>query len=652
LAAWLAWPGTPSRGVEYVHVFPYAGVSGSTYTNSVWWDDSLTPGRIQGVIIHFNYAAGAGLYTNAAWRNFARDRGMAMLRLIDQDEIVTASQGLTLAQNTLNYAATNAGRTDISTNSNFYIFTGVSRGGTLGAINHGWAAGSNKTLACIAYHGNSFDYLPAAGAAAKAIPVLYPIAQLDPTGTVTTRQGDIEYRVRLLPTSYRKQDGLYWTTTMQYGAGHNSTGDDTYPLQWLGRVVDFRHNPATPGTLVHPASVTSSSGRYELRTSNTTTAVFTNLSTVTPFVLKDTNIWLPPGGDSDWLAESAPPGVRRDLDSNLRPAFVAPDKVLDRRITGTGIVTFSGSGVIGLDDSGGGRPVLFEMTNGLLRVTNGATLRNGGSQGGVWSNNLASLEIASGAVLDLWDGNAVRIGALNGAGRVTAGISGSATQLLMIGAGNASGRFTGGISNGLRPVAVTKLGTGTQEFASSNNYSGATTVSQGVLRVAGTLTGTTGVTVQAGAVLENLGTIRSAVLVQTGGTLTGGGTIVGRLTSHGTVRVTGGGTLQVTGPFTNFGIVDIMTAAQTLPTGFVNRGVVLDRSLVRVNDAARVPGGFVLNIHGFPGHAYQLESSTDLTSTNWMLLGVPVNGANLPIEFTDTNAPLPGPKFYRVRVHP
>ena len=87
-------------------------------------------------------------------------------------------------------------------------------------------------------------------------------------------------------------------------------------------------------------------------------------------------------------------------------------------ITGNGVFLKTGPGVLSLDEQGGGHPVYFAMTGGIIDIE-GGTLKNGGWQGGIWDNNLASMTIASGATFDLWDGNPVTIDALNGAGTIT-----------------------------------------------------------------------------------------------------------------------------------------------------------------------------------------------------------------------------------------
>jgi autotransporter-associated beta strand protein len=487
-----------------------------SYTNKVWFDDSLVgsgSSGIKGSIVVFDYGNAAGIYTSQAWRNFATSKGLSLTLMTGQDSfgdatsgVYNTSYGLTVLNNTLASAATQSGRGELGASTLPLVFAGVSRGGTAGAIGFGWQAGSNRTVAAIGYHGNSFNYLTTTPpAAASAIPVLYPMAQLDPTGAVTTRQGDIETAVRTTSTvasiglsyGYRPRYGLYWTTTMQYGTSHASTGDDTYPIQWLGRVWDARYNAGTPGTLTAISNAASSKGTYTLSNTNTTNAAFTSLSTGT-FTQKDGNIWLPAGGTSEWMAESASPtaGVQ-SLDTSFNTVYTAPDSLVNRRFVGAGTLSFSGSGTVTLAASGSTGPVTIAMTGGTVAVVRGATLRNAASTGGDWTANKAGLSVEAGSTLDVWNGNAVVVDALTGAGTVTIGISGSpgwaGTRSLTVGVNNGSGVFAGTIAgnpavNG-GTLNVTKTGTGTQTFSGSCTYTGTTTVNGGLLNVTGSLAG-------------------------------------------------------------------------------------------------------------------------------------------------------------------
>src|SRR5207247_10403405 len=72
-------------------------------------------------------------------------------------------------------------------------------------------------------------------------------------------------------------------------------------------------------------------------------------------------------------------------------------------------------------------------------------------------------------------------GSLAGAGTVTSGAAGAGT--LTAGGNNASRTFAGLSQDGSGTVALTKTGTGTLTLSGANTYSGATTVSAGVLDV-------------------------------------------------------------------------------------------------------------------------------------------------------------------------
>ncbi len=128
---------------------------------------------------------------------------------------------------------------------------------------------------------------------------------------------------------------------------------------------------------------------------------------------------------------------------------------------------------------------------------------------------------------ETWDG-------LSGGGSVTNNAASTASTLTLGGGNNASGNsrdvFSGAISNGIHgaKIALTKIGTGTQTLSGSNTYTGATTVSAGILNIqsnnalgTGSGTSTSGVSVASGAALQIQGTISTTTAV--GLTLNGTG---------------------------------------------------------------------------------------------------------------------------------
>jgi len=122
------------------------------------------------------------------------------------------------------------------------------------------------------------------------------------------------------------------------------------------------------------------------------------------------------------------------------------------------------------------------------------------------------------------------------------------------------------------------------------------------------------------------------------------------LVNAGTLRLSGPASLNVGGSFTNNGLLDIMTWSGTLPAGFVNHGIVLDRSAIRVVSAGVNAPDFEVTIQGYTGHGYQLQYCDDLTSGAWESIGPPVAGADAPITLTHAGGATAQQRFYRVAV--
>jgi len=190
------------------------------------------------------------------------------------------------------------------------------------------------------------------------------------------------------------------------------------------------------------------------------------------------------------------------------------------------------------------------VTAGRLVVGNAAAL-------GVSSGALA----VNGGTLDL-GGISVAVGALSGsAGGVitTANAAGTATLTTSFGSGTSS-IFGGTIQdNGSGFVALTKTGDGQLTLSAANTYTGATTVSAGILAlgVADALSNSTAVTVNGGGL--NMASFSDTVasLAITSGSVFGAGTLTAATygLGGGTVAANlGGGTLNVTGNSTLSGL--------------------------------------------------------------------------------------------------
>ncbi len=680
------------RAAEYTYTNNYYG---TPYTNSIYFDGTLPAGQVRGVVVSFNY--GATVYYNAAWRNFAKDRRLALLLMLNQDTLGVPAyipDGLAILSNTLASVASDCGHAELVANTLPMVFLGVSRGGTSGAINFGWALGANRTVACLAYHGDSFNYLTSpSAAAARAIPVLYSMAQND---SGPYRQTDIETSVRTRnPTTlkgtipatvfgFRPADGLFWTTTIQYAASHASTGDDTYPLQWLGRVWDLRYNSTTPGMLNTITNANCLGATYKLLNGASSSAYFAACTTI-GFQQQDTNIWIPVTGASEWVAASALPqtGVVLNIDSAFASIYIAPENILGRNFINQGTILFTGAGIIGLDNSGGGNPDYFAMTGGTLILQNGVTLRNGANQGGVWTNNLASLSIDATSTFDLWNGNPVYVDALKGAGNViislNTGVNWAGARSLTVGVNNGSGTFSGLINGNASSdggaLSLTKVGAGIQLLSGICHYSGPTLIQAGTLGLSGTNNATSSLEVASNAAFQLVGGVVAGgrLHVAAGGNLSGYGVVSNLVVNDGTLFVTNG-VLRLTGmvtnngtmcfaggalllasnsTFINNGVLDLMTGAQTLPAKFVNHGTVLLRSAIQIKQASLGSAGFHASIQGYPGHDYQLQRADALQpGSGWTNVAPLQTGTGSVLTFNDFNLGGGARAFYRIVVTP
>ena len=233
---------------------------------------------------------------------------------------------------------------------------------------------------------------------------------------------------------------------------------------------------------------------------------------------------------------------------------------------GTWRITGGSSDILGLGCKSGGGKVAISLGAGGLIDIQGGVLVNGGWQGAYWTNNLASLNIASGAVFDIWDGNAVTVDALTGSGTVNKGHGISATINLTAGANNGSGVF-GGIftnSSGAGAISLTKVGTGTQTLTGDNTYTGGTTISNGVLEAdSNTALGAGPVTLNGGTLSNNVSaTLANAVNLSAAGAIgVGSGqtfTLGGLISGGGTLTKTGAGTLKLgaSGSIVSTNIID------------------------------------------------------------------------------------------------
>jgi autotransporter-associated beta strand protein len=169
-------------------------------------------------------------------------------------------------------------------------------------------------------------------------------------------------------------------------------------------------------------------------------------------------------------------------------------------------------------DAGTGNPISVGA-EALSLAGNGVS--NGGALRNISGNNTYA-----GAVTIRLQG--ARINSDAGTLAITGGVvTASGQDVTFGGAGNVTVN-TGAISSG---GAVTKDGAGTLTLASSNTYTGPTTVNAGTLKVTGSIAAGSRVTVNSGATLSGSGTCYGEVWVRNGGTIKpeGGDLTVGSL---------------------------------------------------------------------------------------------------------------------------
>ncbi len=199
--------------------------------------------------------------------------------------------------------------------------------------------------------------------------------------------------------------------------------------------------------------------------------------------------------------------------------------------SGTGSLTKTGAGTAGW----GVGSATFALGSGSLIDVQEGVFGGGSNANEIWTNNLATLNVASGAVFNGVEAN-VRVDALTGAGTITSGYPGAGYQNFTFGVNNGSGTFSGSLTDSDTASAnFVKAGSGTQTLTGPLDYNGTTTVSGGTLelpdgdwRTGGLYSGGTGATgtiiVGAGATLST----SSGVTGLQNGLVLNGGTVSSR----------------------------------------------------------------------------------------------------------------------------
>lgn len=157
-----------------------------------------------------------------------------------------------------------------------------------------------------------------------------------------------------------------------------------------------------------------------------------------------------------------------------------------------GSTTFTGSGILRKSGAGlalwPGSSATFALdADARIEVMEGI-FTGGSSANEVWTNNLADLHVADGAIFDGVEA-VITVDALTGDGTIRSGFPGFPNASIVCGVADGSGDFGGSITNYTTSGAIgrlTKRGNGTQTLSGNNTYSGDTTVEAGSLVLAPT----------------------------------------------------------------------------------------------------------------------------------------------------------------------
>ncbi|WP_089963624.1 YDG domain-containing protein [Limnohabitans sp. 2KL-3] len=351
--------------------------------------------------------------------------------------------------------------------------------------------------------------------------------------------------------------------TLQVGDGGTSGHLGTGNIVDNGKLVIKRSDAVVISKAI------SGSGTFEQSGSGTTTLsalnTYAGATVVNQGVLSIT-------GDYSGTSYGTP---SYDIKAGAELNFDTGARSMDYRST-----AFTGSGTLSKTGTGalrwGGGVANFGLSAGALIDVRAGSFVGASNANDIWTNNKASLNVATGATFQGVEGN-INVDALTGGGTVNSGFPGYGYGI-NVGVNNGSGTFSGLIQNSNGAAArLTKLGTGTQILTGNNTYTGTTTISAGVLQVGNG--GTTG-NLGTGAVIDNAALVfnRSNAL-----------TVMNDISGTGTLTQSGTGTTILTGTNTYSGTTTLSTGilqvgnggtSGTLGTGAVvnNTHLVFNRS--------------------------------------------------------------------------
>ncbi len=491
-------------------------------------------------------------------------------------------------------------------------------------------------------------------------------------------------------TDFRNNSTLGSATATNQGGGSTGSG---------GLTRFFNSATATTGTLNNNAGSNSNAGSTLFTdTSTAGTATINNPGGTTSGTTGGFTIFSVSGTAGGATITN---GNGKAFTGNGSTQFIgssnAGTSIIDNlggtsQLSAAGTTSFSTNADAGsatITAEGGTAPGTFPATivfRNNSTANNATLMANGGTNSGTGgqvqffntsTGGTAKMVIGNGAIFDIsgLTSGAFQAGGLEGAG--TFNLGGNA---LTVGSRNTDATISGTLADGgfftpgssATGASLTKVGTGNLTLTGTNNYTGPTSVSGGKLTLNSSLgnaavsitangqlinNATIGGNVSVSGLLSGCGTINGTLTVNLGGIvdLTGCAvTINGAVTNNGLFILSNGASLAGSSPsFTNNGTLDLITAGTfTPPPGFMNQGVILDKSVVRTKMVSRSGMSMTLTIDSYIGHTYQLQKSMTPTAAGFANTGASQTGSmNTALMFSDSAASGTN-GFYRIAVNP
>jgi autotransporter-associated beta strand protein len=406
-------------------------------------------------------------------------------------------------------------------NGQVTVYWNTAAGATSYHVKRGSTSASQTTIATVA--GNSYvdTGLP------NGITAYYAIS-----GVNTGGESSNSTSIAIVPgsTVNMTNSDAYGVTSFSSGANWSDGQTPSAAKNYVNQGYTLRTPTSGNSAFAGSSLLLSSNGVFAMKTSSGST-ITVGSSAVSALVMDNGLVSIFDSGRTESLAGFVtlnPGGGSFTPNSGTLPISSQISGVGFLKVVGNAVPPVAQNGTVTLSGNNlySGGTILD--TADTIRLSGTGTL--GAATGSLTfsdSSNISSIE-----TLDL-NGTSQGVGNLSGVS--TARIINNApltTSTLTVGNGdNGGGNFSGVISNGIGTVALTKVGAGTITLTSSNTFTGATTISGGVLALAGpgSINASKTISVAQGAVLDVSARNDQAVTIYSGNLLKGGGAINGAL---------------------------------------------------------------------------------------------------------------------------